>query len=243
MKGIFVTGTDTGVGKTVVTATLCRILRERGLDAVALKPFATGIGPDTDWRDNDPLLLAAAMDYAEQPEVISPVRLSPALSPYDAARLGGITLDLDAVWDAIHQVAARHAFALIEGVGGVYVPLTKDVTVADFAKRLNLPALVVARSGIGTINHSLLTVETLRQTRVGIEGLIFSRASDGELSLDERLGTETACLLAKVPCFGLIPRSRHLAAASSPDEFARALPTHDPALNALADCLVTTGFA
>src|SRR5690606_17435551 len=109
-----------------------------------------------------PLFLAAAMDGAEPAEVIAPVRLSAPLSPYDAARISGTAFDVDAVASAVRQVAERHEFVLVEGVGGTNVPLTEDVFVSDFVKRLGLPALVVARSRVGTVNHSLLTVDALR---------------------------------------------------------------------------------
>lgn len=239
MSGIFITGTDTGVGKTIVTATLCRILCNRGIDAVAIKPFATGISPATHWRDNDPLLLSAAMNYAESPEVISPVRLEHALSPYDAARLSGGPLDIDEVYEAVEKVAARHAFAIIEGVGGVCVPLTADVMVKDFARRLDVPALVVGRSAIGTINHSLLTIGALREAGVRVCGLMFSRFADGELSLAEQAGTETAACFSGVDCLGLVQYSGLLAAANDVTEFVSALPTGDPTLMAFADYLET----
>ncbi len=239
MRGLFITGTDTGAGKTVATATLCRILRSRGIDAVAFKPFATGIGPDTRWKDNDPLILAAAMDYAEPPEVIAPLRLKPPLSPYDAARVSHASFDIDAIIQATEAVATRHELALVEGVGGVCVPLTEDVLVADFAKRLGLPALVVARSSLGTINHSLLTVTALRSAGVSVEGLIFSRPGSGELSLDEIVGPETACRFARTAFYGLIQHSSELDFAGSVDEFVSALPVNDQALIAVADSLLT----
>ncbi len=238
MKGIFITGTDTGVGKTVVTATLCRILRNRGIDAVALKPFATGIGPNTNWKENDPLILSAAMGYIETAETVSPVRLLLPLSPYDAARLTGAKLEMETILLATRKAAARHAFAIIEGVGGVSVPLTEKETIADFAAQLNIPVVVVARSAVGTINHTLLTIAALRHKNIGIKGVVFSRAAQGELTLEERAGTETAARLGRVHCYGLVQRSPKLMAARDPDEFARALPVEDTSINNIADSLV-----
>jgi len=235
LKGLFVTGTDTGVGKTFVTATLCRILRERGIDAVAIKPFATGLGPDTNWRDNDPLILAAAMDFVEPAEVISPVRLSAPLSPYDAARINGTGLDVEAIIAAIEQIARRHQFALVEGVGGVAVPLTPEVMVSDFAKQLELGAVVVARSQVGTINHTLLTTGALREAGVRVEGIVFNRPCEGELTLAEKVGPETACRFARVACFGLVNRCAALDEAPTIEEAVKALPTTDKTLNAVAD--------
>jgi len=240
LKGLFITGTDTGVGKTFVTATLCRILRERGIDAVAIKPFATGLGPDTDWRDNDPLMLAAAMDFAEPGEVISPVRLSAPLSPYDAARINGTGLDMNAIIAAVEQIAGRHEFALIEGVGGVAVPLTADVMVSDFARQLGLGAVVVARSQVGTINHTVLTTAALREAGVRVEGIVFNRPCEGDLTLAEKVGPETACRFARVACFGLVDRCVALDNASTLEEAVKALPMDDETMNALADHVLST---
>lgn len=242
MKGLFVTGTDTGVGKTVVTASLCRLLRQRGIDAVAMKPFATGVTPDADWRDNDPLFLSAAMDGAEPAEVIAPVRLSAPLSPYDAARISGTAFDVDAVASAVRQVAGRHEFVLVEGVGGTNVPLTEDVFVSDFVKRLDLPALVVARSKVGTVNHSLLTVDALRAAGASVEGMVFTRSSSGEMELDEQMGPETACRFARVACFGYVNRIHGLEIAPDVGAAVEALPLEEGALQLLVEHLVSELF-
>ncbi len=238
MKGIFITGTDTGVGKTVATATLCRILRSRGVDAVALKPFATGISLATRWQDNDPLVLSAAMDYIEQPQEVSSVNLSPPLSPYDAARVTGINLDFNAIIKTLNIVAVRHSFAIIEGVGGVCVPITDQLVIADFIKCLDIPALVVARSTIGTINHSLLTIRALRQSGVDVNGVVFMRAARGEFSLDEIVGPETACRFAQTKNFGLIDYSDDLNQAQTLEDFVNALPVNDPTLMTVATSLI-----
>lgn len=242
MKGLFVTGTDTGVGKTIITATLIRLLRQRGVDAVALKPFATGLSDETDWRDNDPQILAAAMDQAEPAEVIAPVRLSPPLSPYDAARITGAAFDITAIIAAMRSVAERHEFVIVEGVGGVQVPLTEDVCVSQFARELKLPALLVARSRLGTVNHTLLSINALRQAGVSIEGVLYTRASSGELSLDERVGPETACRFAKIPCFGYVNRSQALEIAPSAEEAIAALPLEEPAIQSFAEHLLSQLF-
>lgn len=242
MKGLFITGTDTGVGKTIVTASLCRILRQRGIDAVAIKAFATGVTPEAGWRDNDPLLLSAAMDNVEPAELIAPVRLSAPLSPYDAARITGGAFDIDAVVAAVENVASRHEFALVEGVGGVMVPLTEEVYVSDFARRLGLPALVVARSRVGTVNHCLLTIDALRRAEVQVQGMIYTRASSGELALDERVGPETACRFAKTACFGYVDRSHALEIAQTVDDAVKALPLADPTLQSLVEHLVSGAF-
>lgn len=235
MKGLFITGTDTGVGKTVVSAALCRNLRAAGISAVVLKPFATGIDERTDWRDNDPLFLSAAMDYMLAPELISMVRLGPALSPYDAARINGTLFDLDAVASAINHTASSYDFVIVEGVGGVAVPLTANTMVADFIQMLDLPTLVVGRSQIGTVNHTVLTVNALRSKRVHIEGLIFNRKKSGPLELDEMVGPETACRLVRAADFGLVDFSDALSTANTLDEAVAGLPVNDPTVLSLTE--------
>lgn len=238
MKGLFLTGTDTGVGKSVVTATLCRRLRAQGVDAVAIKPFATGIGPDTHWRDNDPLILSAAMDGAEPPEVISPLRLLSPLSPFDAANVNRATFDVEAIAQTISAVAARHEVALIEGVGGVAVPLTHDVYLSDFIVRMGLPAVLVARSRLGTINHTLMSAKWLRDAGVHIEGAVFVRPTRGEHGLDERVGPETACRFGRLANFGEVERIEAMETAGTVEEYVRALPVDDAVFAGLAEHVI-----
>lgn len=238
MKGYFITGTDTGVGKTIVTASLCRCLRQRGIDAVAVKPFATGITTDSAWQENDPMLLAAAMDFEETAEVISPVRLQAPLSPYDSAMLSNTTIDIEAVLEAVRSIAARHDVVLVEGVGGVAVPLTENCMVSDFAARLGLPAILVARSRVGTINHTLLTVAALRQSGVIVDGVVFNRSQRGDLALDEQIGPVTACRLATVANFGLLEFAVDIESAESVEAAALVLPVNDPTIAAMADHVV-----
>lgn len=175
IRGFFITGTDTGVGKTVVTAALAAKLRAEGYDVVALKPFATGATTVEGRRVSlDTLFIEQAAESGETVEALTPVLLDAPLAPAVAARLEGRTVKLQPVVDHCRCVAARHDVVLVEGVGGLIVPLNEDVLVADFAAALGLPVIVVARPGVGTLNHTALTVEYARSRGLHVAGIVIS---------------------------------------------------------------------
>jgi dethiobiotin synthetase len=159
---IFITGTDTGVGKTFVTAALVRALRKAGVHAGAVKPFATGS------RD-DARVLRAAMDGELTLEEINPIFFRRPLAPMVAARLEGKCVPL-----RVQLPVKRFELLLVEGIGGWLVPLTARVTVADWVARRGWPIIIVARAGLGTLNHTLLTLEAARQRGVKIAAVILN---------------------------------------------------------------------
>ena len=158
--GLFVTGTDTGVGKTVVAACLCAALAARGVRVAVSKPVVSGLDEpaDPDWPHDHELLGGAA---GVEPDAVSPWRFGPPVSPHLAAELAGVEL-------RVAELAARRARAtpgdvrIVEGVGGLLVPLNERESVRDLAVALGLPLLVAARPGLGTINHTLLTLAAAR---------------------------------------------------------------------------------
>ncbi len=235
--GVFITGTDTGVGKTVVSASLVRALRERGVDVGVIKPFASGIGPDPDWRDDDALVLRAAAGLGTPLETIRPLTFAAPLAPDSAARLEGRRVDTELAACRVREAVARHAVTVVEGVGGVAVPLDGGLLLSDFARTLNLPVFVVARSALGTINHTVLTVEHLRARGLDVAGIVFVRALDGPLSLAEATGPTAAARLAALPNLGLVPYQEAYNQAATPEERAAALPWQCDAIGQLADRL------
>jgi dethiobiotin synthetase len=172
MRGLFVTGTDTGVGKTEVACAVVTGARAAGLDVGAMKPAESGATPG---EPSDSERLRAAAGGGDDPALVCPYRLSAPLAPAVAARLEGIEIRLEAVLAAARALAARHAALLVEGAGGLLVPLTARETYADLAVALGLPVLVVARAGLGTVNHTALTVEALRARRLPIAGVVLNR--------------------------------------------------------------------
>lgn len=208
-RGVFVTGTDTEVGKTWVSAAICRTLREEGVAVRACKPVLSGTeepGP----ADHEVLAEATRQD----PEVVSPVRFAPAVSPELAARRAGTPLDPEALVAAVFTAAAGGEAVVVEGVGGFLVPLADGVDVRSLAAALRLPVVVVARPGLGTINHTLLTVAAVRAALLPLAAVVISDWPDepGDLEQDNR---ETIERLAGCPVHVLGHGARSLAAAGA----------------------------
>jgi dethiobiotin synthetase len=174
MRGLFVTGTDTGVGKTEVSCALLAWARVAGLDLGAMKPAESGVGPG---EPGDSTRLWAAAGGLDELALVCPYRFSAPLAPAVAARLEGVEVRLEVVLAAARALAARHAALLVEGAGGLLVPLTPRETYADLAVALGLPVLVVARAGLGTVNHTALTVEALRARRLAVAGVVLNRTA------------------------------------------------------------------
>jgi dethiobiotin synthetase len=172
MRGLFVTGTDTGVGKTEVSCAIVAEARAAGLDLAAMKPAESGLGPGA---PSDSERLRAAAGGADDPALVCPYRFAAPLAPAVAARLEGAEVRLEVILGAARALLARHAALLVEGAGGLLVPLTAGGTYADLAVALGLPVLVVARAGLGTVNHTALTVEALRARRLAVAGVILNR--------------------------------------------------------------------
>ncbi|MFB6307909.1 MAG: dethiobiotin synthase, partial [Haloarculaceae archaeon] len=159
MTDFSVVGTDTGVGKTVITAGLTGWLRAEGIDARAIKPCQTGYPEDDDAR-----YVTEVCGTDEAATCLE--RLGPALAPSVAAREAGATLSYERIRDGCEDALASSDVGIVEGIGGLRVPLADGMEVVDLIADLDLPALVVARSGLGTLNHTALTVEALRRRDV-----------------------------------------------------------------------------
>lgn len=168
MKGIFITGTDTGVGKTYFTALLTRLLRKQGIPAIALKPVASG-------DRSDATSLAAAMDGALPVANINPIHFAAPLAPYAASTLENRPFPWDLLRAHWQEITSTHAGPfLVEGVGGWRVPLDSSRTVREWAQELGLSVLVVCRATLGTLNHTLLTVDSIRAAGLQVPGVVMN---------------------------------------------------------------------
>jgi dethiobiotin synthetase len=194
LSGYFVTGTDTGVGKTFVTASLARELTLRGLRVAALKPAESGCQPGADGalRAEDAEAIAAAAGGWQRRDQQCLYRLRAALAPGVAAELESQSLSLEAMVDFVGEVAAAADVAVVEGAGGWLVPLAGSLMIADFAAALALPVVVVARGTLGTINHSLLTVESVRARGLTVAGVVLSVRPNEDRAAAERNRAEIA---------------------------------------------------
>ncbi len=187
--GVFVTGTDTGVGKTVVAASLCAALRASGRDVAAVKPVLTGLDDagEAEWPLDHELLGAAA---GRAPDDVAPLRFGPAVSPHLAAELAGAVIDRARLVADVVAAAARAEVAVVEGVGGLLVPIGPGFSVRDLAADLGLPLVVAARPGLGTINHTLLTLEAARAAGLRVAAVVLT-PWPAEPSAMERSNRET----------------------------------------------------
>lgn len=206
MCGWFVTGTDTGVGKTVVAATLARWCRHRGYRVGVSKPVATGVRDGVIGDDTLALLRAAELplDWSER---VTPFAYAEPAAPTVAARLAGRQLEFAAVINSVRGWRDWAEWLVVEGIGGLLCPLTERHTVADLAMALGLPLLIVARTTLGTLNHTLLTVEAAQRRRLFIAGIVLNEATPPSGTWAERTCAEELGRRLDVPILATIPHS------------------------------------
>lgn len=176
-RGVFVTGTDTDVGKSVIAAGLTAALRSRNIRATYFKPVQSGCHEENgELIASDARLAQTIAGLTEPLAVLTPVVLKLPLAPAVAAAQAGVRIDLEEIARAYRDLAGRYDFMVVEGAGGLYVPLVDiDFLVLDLARWLGLPVLVVARAGLGTINHTVMTVRTLEQAGLPVVGVIINQ--------------------------------------------------------------------
>jgi len=201
LRGCFVTGSDTGVGKTVVAAAIVASLRARGEPVSARKPVLTGVDEPDPLVPFDHELLALA--GGGTPEEVAPLRYGPAVSPHLAAELAGAAIDVDAL---LADLRAAPAPVVVEGIGGLLVPLAAGWDVRRLALELSLGVVVAARPGLGTINHTLLTLEAARSAGLDLRAVVLTPwpSEPGTLERSnratiERLGDIEVATLAALP--------------------------------------------
>jgi dethiobiotin synthetase len=203
VRGLFVAGTGTGVGKTIVSAALLAVMRGAGERVRAYKPVVTGLAePSGQWPPDHELLAAAAGMGLEE---VAPLRFRPAVSPHLAASLAGEPIDPAALVERARASAGDTL--IVEGVGGLLVPLADDFTVRDLAVELGLPLVIAAAPGLGTINHTLLTLESARAAGLSVAAVVLTPwlAEPSEMELSNRqtiarLGEVEVAMLQEIAC-------------------------------------------
>lgn len=206
MRGLFITGADTEIGKTFITSLLTLGLRKMGHNVCPMKPIASGaVESEGQWVSEDALMYRQLGGIQEEAVRMSPLCFRKPASPHFAAELEGITIDPTAAIRSVRKLAGDYEALLVEGIGGWQVPITYKYTVADFAKELNLPVLVVSANRLGTISHTLLTLESIRHRGIEPAGLIFTHphpAGDAEIA---RNNIETLTRMDPTPLWGVVP--------------------------------------
>lgn len=210
MRGVFVTGTDTGVGKTVFAAGLAWALRRRGVDVGVMKPFATADKKfSARYRSADVSILARAAAARESDMMLNPVFYEVGASPLMASSITKRPPPVIAdVLVALKKIAAKHEFLVVEGIGGIMVPLTKKQYLADFVKLTGLPVLIVSRSSLGTLNHTVLTVKACRDLGLRIAGIVVNKMPKNPGKAEE-MAPNTLSELTGVSILGTIPQLKN----------------------------------
>jgi len=204
-NGLFITGTDTGVGKTFFTCALAALLKSYGYKVGVMKPAETGcVEKDGTLVPVDAGRLKDASGCAEPIEMICPYRLPEPLAPSIAAERAGITIDVDHLLAVYREISAKQDITLVEGAGGLMVPLVPSFTFADFARVAKLPLIVVAANKLGLINHLLLTLEHASCKGLHMVGYVLNHATD-EPSLAAQTNREVIAGMTGVPCLGEMP--------------------------------------
>lgn len=208
-RALFITGTDTGVGKTLVGRALCAAARAAGLRVAPFKPFESGCARDASGslQPADALALRTACGLDESVVDLTDCNVyafSDSLAPGMAAEMAGISIDAARVSRACAALRDRFELVIIEGAGGLLVPLAERLLVADLAALLGAPLLVVARDALGTINHTLLTISEARRRALPVAGVVLSRASTGSAP-DGAHNAAAIARLAEVRVFGTLP--------------------------------------
>lgn len=184
-RHFFVTGTDTGVGKTTVTVRLMQQLIAQGFTVIGMKPVASGCEwLDGRWQNEDVRQLTAASNVNAPPELINPYCFDPPIAPHIAAEQAGVTIDLSVIQSAYTQLTTMADVVIVEGAGGLLVPLNSKQSLADLIQVLNIPALVVVGMRLGCINHALLTTQVLQQRGIRFCGWV-ANSIDPQMSMPQ----------------------------------------------------------
>lgn len=233
-RGIFVAGTGTGVGKTVVGAALLALLRAAGLDAVPMKPIQTGceqkkgrfVAPDLEFA----LAISGLAPADAEKDLMTPYAFEPACSPHLAAKRAGVAISLRKIGECCRLLLARHDFVVVEGAGGILAPLSDTATMLDLMHAIEMPVVLVSYSGLGAINHTLLSLRELSRAGVTTLGVVFSdpgREPWGEVEFDNVTTIER---MGQTPVLGVVQPVRNLsrggiAAAVFVEQVSRDLPS------------------
>lgn len=174
MKAYFITGTDTGIGKTAITAGLAGSMRKLGVNVGVMKPIATGIPQKTGLKSSDVSILVEASGTKDSEDLINPVFLPIPTSPYDATKLLSVSVDMSLISTKFTKLCSMHDVLLVEGIGGMMTPITKNFFVADMIKTMEIETIIVTRATLGTLNHTIMTYKMCKDYNIKVKGLVIN---------------------------------------------------------------------
>ena len=179
MKSLFVTGTDTDVGKTYITAGLAVAIRKMEIDVGIMKPFAAGIAQKKGFQSEDVEILSNAAQVSDPENLVNPQFFPIPASPYTAWKNLKTKPKIKPVLDGFKKLSKTHKILLVEGMGGIMTPILKDYFVANLIKEMKTPAVIVTRSKVGTINHTIMTCKMCEKYKIPIKGIIINNFDEG----------------------------------------------------------------
>ena len=185
MKSLFITGTDTDVGKTYITAGLAITLRKMGIDIGVMKPFAAGIAQKNGFKSEDVEILSNAAQINDPETLLNPQFFPISASPYTAWKKLKIKPKISMVLSSFKKLSNIHEMMLVEGMGGILTPILKDYYVTNLIKDMKIPTIIVTRSKVGTVNHTLMTVRMCEKYKIPIKGIIINNFDDGGYQINQ----------------------------------------------------------
>ena len=211
MKSIFITGTDTDVGKTYITAGLAVTLRKMGIDIGVMKPFAAGIAQKNGFKSEDIEILLKAAQVNDPENLVNPQFFPIPASPYTAWKKLKIKPKIPTILKSFKKLSNLHEMLLIEGMGGVMTPILKDYYITNLIKEMKIPTIIVTRSKVGTVNHTIMTVKSCEKYKIPIKGIIINNFDKGYPVKQLKNDLE---ILTGVKVLGSIPFLKNLSDAS-----------------------------
>ena len=204
MKSYFITATDTGVGKTTITAALAASIKKSGIDVGIMKPVATGVLQKTGFKSSDVSILYHAAQVTDPENEINPIFMPLPVSPYDAGKILDMTFNKKIIFEQFTKLKNKHEMMLVEGIGGILTPLARDYFVADMIKDLGLETIIVTRSTLGTLNHTMMTIKICREYKIPVKGILVNNYDENG-GPAEKNSPITIHEMTGVPILGVLP--------------------------------------
>ena len=208
MKSLFITGTDTDVGKTYVTAGLAVTLQKMGIDVGVMKPYAAGTPQKKGFKSEDVEILSQAAKVSDPENLINPQFFKMAASPYTASKSLKVKVKVNSVLSSFKKLSKIHSMLLVEGMGGIMTPILKNYFVTDLIKEMKLPVVIVVRTKVGTINHTILTCKMCENYKIPVKGIIINNFDLGGYPV-KTLKRDLESLTG-IPILGTIPFIKNL---------------------------------
>jgi len=204
VKAYFITGTDTGVGKTSIMAGLAGSMRKLGVDVGVMKPIATGNPSKTGFKSSDVAKLVEIAGIKDPENLVNPVFFSLPTSPYDATKFLELSVDMSLIFDQFKKLLSLHEILLVEGIGGIMTPITQNFFVADMIKGMGIETIIVTRATIGTLNHTVMTCNMCKDYGIKIRGLVINNF-DEKGTPAEKNAPATLYEITNIPILGTVP--------------------------------------